>query len=433
MSKKKGTDRRTFLGASAATAVSAAVAGHPTRSAAGGFHQGVDDKLRIGLVGCGGRGTDAVFNALQADANTEVVALADAFGDRVDSCYTNLNDNEMAKGRVNVSEDRKFTGFDCCEQLVATEVDVVILATPPFFRPAQLKLAVDAGKHVFCEKPVAVDPTGVRSVLETCATAKQKGLSIVSGLCYRYDIGVNAVMQQILDGRALGDIQMIQENYLTGTLWYRGRNPDWSEMEYQMRNWLYYTWLSGDHIVEQHIHSLDKAMWLMGDEPPEFAYGTGGRLVRTDPQWGNIYDHFSTIYEWKNGVKMFSNCRQMADCMTDVEDYVIGTKASAQILRKEISDAAHGVTWKFREKTPSMYDVEHQHLFRSIRAGTPINNGSYMSNSTLLAIMGREACYTGKKIKWTELLNSDQQLGPKDLDFGDYAAAKVAIPGGDGW
>lgn len=434
MPKKCESDRRSFLTVSAATAVSATAVGQFISPAvASGFHNSVDDRLRIGLVGCGGRGTQAVINALQADDNTEVTALADAFSDRIDSCHANLVDNEVASARMNVPAENRFVGFDCCDRLVASGVDVVLLATPPYFRPAHLQAAVDAGKHVFCEKPVAVDPPGVRSILATCEVAKQKGLSIVSGLCYRYDIGVNAIMQQIIEERALGDIVTIQENYLTGTLWHNGAKPEWSELETQMRNWLYYNWLSGDHIVEQHIHSLDKAMWLMGDVPPETAIGTGGRQVRSNPKWGNVYDHFSTVFEWKNGVRMFSNCRQMANCATDVEDYVFGTKANARILRQEISDAANGVIWKFRKPTPSMYDVEHEHLFCSIRNGTPINNGEYMCNSTLLAIMGREACYTGQTIKWSELLASDQKLGPETLSFSDYAADNVAMPGGDGW
>lgn len=420
------SNRREFL----ASATAAATVGAVSPEMRAGFHHGVDDKLRIGLVGCGGRGTQAVLNALAADANTEVTALADAFMDRIESSHNSLQENELAASRLNVPKDRMFDGFECCDKLVQSGVDVVLLATPPYFRPSHLKACVDTGKHVFCEKPVAVDPPGVRDVLAACEVASEKGLSIVSGLCWRYDIGVNAVMDKILGEKALGEIRAIQENYLTGTLWHRGDKPNWSQMEYQMRNWLYYNWLSGDHIAEQHIHSLDKAMWLMGDEPPEAAYGSGGRLVRTEEKWGNVYDHFSTVFEWKNGVKMFSFCRQMADCTNDVDDYVIGTKASAKVLRKEISDST-GVIWKFgKKKTPSMYDVEHQHLFKSIREGKPINDGKYMSYSTLLAIMGREASYTGKKIRWSELMQSEKRLGPAKLEFGDYTPAKVPMPGG---
>ena len=427
-------DRRQFVSASAAAAT-VGITGVPigdVKPKSNGFHNSVDDRLKIGLVGCGGRGTQAVINALRADDNSEVTALADAFQDRIDICYEGLQENKVAAERLNVPKERQFTGFDCHEKLVNSEVDVVLLATPPYFRPAQMQAAVAANKHVFCEKPVAVDPPGVRTVMAACEEAKTKGLSVVTGLCYRYDIAVNAVMKQVLEEKAIGEIKAIQENYLTGTLWHRGDKPEWSQMENQMRNWLYYTWLSGDLILEQHIHSLDKAIWLMGDEPPETAVGTGGRLVRTNPKWGNVYDHFSTVYEWKNGVKMFSNCRQMADCLNDVNDYVIGTKGTARILSREISDGDK-VVWKFKEKTPSMYDVEHQHLFRSIREGKPINDGKIMTQSTMLAIMGREACYTGRKIKWEELMQSETKLGPNELKFGDYTPAPVAMPGGDAW
>ncbi|MEM9411595.1 MAG: Gfo/Idh/MocA family oxidoreductase [Planctomycetota bacterium] len=430
MKTNQNSDRRSFLRVSTAGAVAASIGG-AVSEVKGGYHHGVDDKLRIGLVGCGGRGTQAVFNALKADPNTEVTALADAFEDRVQICYENLQGNPVADGRVNISKDRMFVGFGCCDQLIESGVDVVLLATPPYFRPAHLRAAVEAGKHVFCEKPVAVDPPGVRHVLESCEMAHEKGLSVVSGFCWRYDIGVNAVMSKILDEKAIGEIHTIQENYLTGTLWHRGQKPEWSEMEYQMRNWLYFNWLSGDHITEQHIHSLDKALWLMEDKPPVKAYGSGGRLARTDNKWGNIYDHFSTVFEWENGVKMFSFCRQMANCMTDVDDYVFGTEGSAKVLRKRIYKD-NEVTWKFpKQKTPSMYDVEHQHLFKSIRENQPINNGKYMSYSTMLAIMGREASYTGKLIKWDDLMQSDQKLGPEKLEFGDFTPHPIAIPGTD--
>ena len=209
--------------------------------------------------------------------------------------------------------ERRFHGFDGYKSVLESGVDVVILTTPPHFRPMHLRAAVDAGKHIFCEKPVAVDAGGVRSVLETAELAKKKGLNIVSGLCWRYDYGKRAIMQKIHDG-AIGGVTSMHVTYLTGSLWHRGRKPEWSEMEYQVRNWLYFTWLSGDHINEQHIHSLDKAAWVMHDEPPAAAIGVGGRQVRTSEIYGNIYDHFSIVYEYPNGTKVFSSCRQMAGC-----------------------------------------------------------------------------------------------------------------------
>lgn len=428
--EKQAVDRRTFIGSTGKSLVAGTVAAGVMTSAksAFGFHHGVDDTLKIGLIGCGGRGTGAVINALNADSNSEVTALADAFQDRIDVCHKSLSRNKVAKDRLNVPAERMFTDFDCYQKLLDSGVDVVILATPPYFRPAHLRACIEAGVHVFCEKPVAVDPTGVRHVEESCRMAAEKGLSVVSGLCWRYDDGVRATMQQILDGK-IGDILTIQENYLTGTLWHRGENPEWTPMEYQLRNWLYYNWLSGDHIAEQHIHSLDKALWAMQDQPPKWAYGSGGRLVRVQPKWGNVYDHFSTCYEWENGVKTFSYCRQMAGCFNDVEDYMVGTEGSAMVLKHELRDRKGNVIWKFDRKKPSMYDVEHVHLFKSIRNGTPINNGDYMCKSTLMALLGRQASYTGQKMDWDEYHASDQVLGPSKLAWGDYEPDPVAKPG----
>ncbi len=307
-----------------------------------------------------------------------------------------------------------------------SDVDVVILTTSPHYRPQHLRAAIDAGKHVFCEKPVAVDPNGVRSVLATSKLAEKKGLNIVSGLCWRYDLGVRETIGRIKDG-AIGDIVAIHENYLTSTLWHRDPKPGdpaWSEMENQNRNWLYYTWLSGDHIVEQFIHSLDKAMWLMDDQPPVSAVGLGGRQVRTEPKWGNIFDHHAVCYEWENGVKVFAYTRQMAGCHNNVDDYVLGTKGKAQVLKSKVNDEV-----VFRGKKPSMYDQEHKELFAAIRAGTPINNGHYMSYSTMLAILGREACYTGQKLTWSNAINANVQLGPTKYEFGDVPVPPVATPG----
>lgn len=415
--------RRQFLHDSTATVVGGALAGVLASSRM--VHAAGTDTLKIGLVGCGGRGNGAAVNAARADANVRLTALADVFPDQLDYAKKILPKQLGEKYAV---EDAKcFSGFDGYKQLMETDVDIVLLCTPPHFRPAQLRLAIEKGKHVFCEKPVAVDATGVRHVLESTKLALDKGLNLVSGLCWRYDHGVRATMQQIRDG-LIGDIVTVQENYLTGTLWHRGRKPEWSEMEYQLRNWLYFTWLSGDHIVEQHIHSLDKALWLMKDEPPANCVGLGGRQVRTGKEFGNAYDHFAVCYEWANGVRMYSYTRQMTGCHNDVEDYVLGTKGQAQLLRNVVRPNG-GEEWKYRGNKPSMYDVEHQELFAAIRAGTPINNGTYMSYSTLLAIMGREACYTGKKITWNEALNSPQNFTPDAYKWGDVAAPLIAYPG----
>jgi predicted dehydrogenase len=423
-------DRRSFIATSSKVATAGTLATLAMPKLAFGYHNNVNDKLRIGLVGCGGRGTGAAVNACKADSNVELVALADAFQDRIDSCRTSLQTElEKEPGKLNISDDQIFTGFDCTEKLVASDVDVVLLATPPHFRPAQVKACVEANKHVFVEKPIAVDVVGVKSMLASCEEAQKRGLSIVSGLCWRYDWKVQEMIKRIKEG-AIGEIRAIQENYLTGTLWHRGDNPKWSRMEYQLRNWLYFNWLSGDHLAEQHIHSIDKALWLMDDELPDSCYGTGARFVRTDPKWGNIYDSFACVFEWeKSGVKAFTHCRQIAGCFSDTEDYVFGSKGTAQILRGEIKTSDGIDRVKSPENAPGMYDSEHIEFFKSIRAGQPINNGKYMCYSTLMSLMGRDACYTGQKIRTDKYWEESKKLGPEKYEWNDYEPDPVPKPG----
>ena len=420
------SSRRNFLTNSSTAIVGGAVATALPRAPA--VHAAGDDTLKIGLIGCGGRGNSAAGNAMRGDPNVKLTAMADAFEDRLDQARKVLG--RSLRDKYAVDDDHAFFGFDAYKRVIESDVDIVLLCTPPHFRPQQLRAAIEHGKHVFCEKPVAVDGPGVRSVLKTVKQAKQKDLSIVSGLCWRYDYGVRETMKRIQDG-AIGDVTSVQENYLTGTLWHRGRKPAWSEMEFQMRNWLYFTWLSGDHIVEQHIHSLDKALWLMNDELPQNCFGLGGRQVRTDNKWGHVYDHFAVCYEWANGVKTYAFTRQIAGCHNDVDDYVLGTKGRAHLLgtrgrpRIENGDGA----WKYKGPRPSMYDVEHKEMLAAIRAGQPINNGVYMSYSTLMAIMGREACYTGQTITSQDMLNSTFDMSPNRYEWGDVTLPRVAMPG----
>jgi predicted dehydrogenase len=416
------TPRRTFLKTSAALAVAGSVA--TTMTGARAVHAAGSDTLKVALIGCGGRGSGAATDAMAADKNAKITVLADAFGDRVEFARNALK--APLGEQLDVKQENCFVGIDAYKQVMASDVDVVLLCSPPGFRPSHLRAAVEAGKHVFCEKPVAVDAPGVRHVMESSEMARQKNLNLVSGLCWRYDLGVRETMKQIQDGM-IGDIVAIQENYLAGPLWHRGREEKWTEMEYQLRNWLYFTWLSGDHNVEQHIHSLDKAMWLMGDTPPKHCFGLGGRQVRTGEKWGNIYDHHAVCYEWDNGVKCFAYTRQMPGCFNETEDFVLGTKGKASILKHEV--IAGDTKWKYRGPKPSMYKVEHVELFNAIRNGTPINNGTYMSYSTLMAIMGRMATYTGELITWDKAMASVEDLTPPKLAFGDTPVPVVAMPG----
>jgi predicted dehydrogenase len=264
-------------------------------------------------------------------------------------------------------------------------------------------------------------------IQEASDEAKKNNLSLVSGLCYRYEFAKRETMKRIHDGQ-IGDIVALQCNYLTGFLWSYPRKQEWSDVEFQVRNWLYFTWLSGDHNVEQHIHSLDKMAWAMQDEYPVKAVGLGGRQVRTQPEFGNIFDHHSVIYEFKNGVKLFAYTRQQDGTRKDITDYVYGTQGTAEIMKHTIKGKK---PWRYaaKEGEPDMYQQEHNELIASIRDGKPINNGNYMVKSTMMAIMGRMATYTGEEITWEKAINSQEKLMPDKLDFGPKAVAAVARPG----
>ena len=412
---------------STALAIGAAAASALNFGFPSGVHAAGDGILKVGLVGCGGRGSGAAVNALTGDPNAKMVALGDAFKDKAEDTLQNLKKSPVA-ARVDVAPGQIFAGLDAYKKVIDA-ADVVLLATPPHFRPMHLKAAIDAGKHVFCEKPVGVDAPGVRDVLETCKKAKEKNLAVVSGLCYRYDQAKQEVVKKIHDGE-LGDLQFLQTNYLTGWLWTNPRKPEWSDMEWQLRNWLYFYWLSGDHIVEQHIHSLDKMLWVMKDVPPAKVLATGGRVQRTQPQYGNIYDHFTSTFEWDSGVRCLAQCRQFRECDTDVSDWVYGTKGTADIMNHRINQPGGiKLKWKRRGQAPYMYDQEHKELFNSIRDGKPINNGDYMCKSTMMAIMARMSAYSGKAVTWDQAWNSSESFTPKSYDFGPFPVAPVVVPG----
>ena len=398
--------RRDFLKTSTALAGTALTGGLAIGRSA---HAAGDDVLKVGLIGCGGRGTGAANNALTADKNTKLVAMADVFADKLQGSLAGLR--KQFPDRVAVDDDHCFTGFDAYGKLIDSGVDVVILAATPHFRPIHLKACIDAGKHVFCEKPVAIDAPGVRSVLATTEEAKKKKLSIVSGLCWRYHHGVRETMKRIMDG-AIGDIITIHETYNTGFVGrQQNREPAWSEMEFQLRNWYFFNWLSGDHNVEQHIHSLDKAAWAMNDEPPVQAWGLGGRQI---PKPGNIFDHHAVVYEYPGGLRVCSYTRQQSGCWNETTDHFFGTKGYADVLKFRIDGENE---WRFRGDGGNMYVIEHEELFKSIRSGEPINNGVYMARSTMLAILGRMVNYTGQLITWDQAINSQETLAPKSYSF----------------
>ena len=432
MTQNNTSSRRDFLKASTATVVGTTLA--VELSTIANVHAVGSDVIRVGLIGCGslhgGRGRGAAENCVNAGSNVKLYAMADLFKDHLE--YTRGYLKKLGPDKIDVSEDRCFVGWDAYQQLLGLkEVDAVILATPPGFRPLHLKAAVAAGKHIFAEKPVAIDAPGVRSVMQTVEEAKKKNLSVVSGLCWRYDSAMRETFQKIHEG-GVGDIVALQCTYNAHGLWMIPRQPGWSDMEWQLRNWLYFTWLSGDHNVEQHVHSLDKMAWAMKDEYPVKASGIGGRQVRTAPEYGHIFDHHHVVYEYQNGVKLFSCCRQQDGCELDVSDNIMGTHGICHIdaSRAKSTIRRNGMRiWQSSPGRGDMYQNEHNELIASIRSGRPINNGDYMTKSTLMAIMGRMATYTGQVITWEKALNSQEDLSPPKYEFGDLAVAPVAKPG----
>lgn len=417
--------RREFLKTSTTAAAAGAIASQFL--AAPPVHAAGDDILKIGLIGCGGRGSGAAVQALTADPNTRLTAIGDAFGDYIEKRLEALKQQTEVADRIDVPPERRFVGFDAYKQVINSGVDVVLLATPPHFRPLHLKAAIDAGKHVFAEKPVAVDAPGVRSVLETCQLAAKKGLNVVSGLCLRYGKHYQETVKKVHDG-AIGEVRTMFANDYRGPIWMFPRKPEWTDMDWQMRNWYYFTWLSGDFNVEQHVHMLDVCAWLMNGQYPESAIGMGGRQVRTGPEYGNIYDHHSVVYQYANGTRLVGSTRQIANCKSDISVQAIGSKGIANISDRVMTITGEN-TWKYDGVKNNIYQTEHDELFAAIRKGKAINNGEYMSKSTLLAILGRMVTYTGKQITWDEAYNSKEDLTPPAYEWGKLEAPAVAMPG----
>jgi predicted dehydrogenase len=408
----RSQQRRTFL-------KTAAVASAVTLAQTPFVHTAGSSTLRVALVGCGGRGTGAAGQALRADPDVKLVALADAFSDRLEACLTRLQADQGIAPKIDVPRERRFVGFDAYKQAIDA-ADVVLLCSPPGFRPMHIEAAVQANKHIFAEKPMAVDGPGVRRVLAAAEEARRRRLSLGSGFCWRYHPSMRDTVKRIHDGD-IGDITMLHCNYLTGPIWHRAREQGWTDMEFQMRNWYYYTWLSGDFNVEQHVHSLDKMGWVMKNEYPVRCYGVGGRQVRTGPEFGHIFDHMGVVYEWKNGARCFAFCRQQAGCYGEVTDYIVGTKGKANLLGRG-ANTPYTITGEKAWRLPAaqdrragdMYQLEHIEQFAGIRSGSPINDGDWMAKSTLMAIMGRMACYTGKEVTWEQALNSTEDLSPSN-------------------
>mgnify|MGYP001243178567 CR=1 FL=1 len=424
-STQAALSRREFI-ASAAVSTAALASMHGIARAA---WAGGGETIHVGVIGCGGRGTGAAINALEADPATRIVALADLFPDRLESSRNYLASDERFADRAKVEPDRCFTGFDAYQKLLATDVDVVILATPPHFRPIHFRAAVDAGKHVFMEKPVAVDAWGVNSVIQAGADAAAAGLSVVAGTQRRHEASYLAAMDAMRSGD-FGRIISARCYWNQGGLWVHHRKPEYSDMEWQCRNWLYFCWLSGDHIVEQHVHNLDVINWALGATPLR-CLGMGGRQVRTGPEYGNIYDHFAVEYIYPGDVHVLSMARQIEGTAFRCEEVIHATGGVATLRPgfAAIGATGGGNDWRFSERNNNPYVQEHADLFAAIRSGKPINEARQVAESTLTAIMGRESAYTGQEITWEQMLASTRRLAPPAYEFGDLPVDEVPVPG----
>ncbi|MFN8006897.1 MAG: Gfo/Idh/MocA family oxidoreductase [Terriglobia bacterium] len=386
-------------------------------------HAAGSDEIRVGLVGCGDRGSGAAAQAVTAAPNVKLVAMGDVFRDRLDKSRKLLTDAHGQK--IDVPEERCFVGFDAIDKVLATDITYVILTTPPGFRAQHLKAAVGAGKHVFAEKPVAVDGPGVRLCLSVYEEAKAKNLCIAVGTQRHHQVGYLETMKRIHDG-AIGSITSGRCYWNQGGAWEpKPRQPQWSDMEYQMRNWYYYTWLCGDHIVEQHVHCLDVINWAKGAHPVR-ALGMGGRQVRTAPEYGQIFDHFAVDYEYADGSHMMSFCRQMNGCDKEVSQSLAGTRGTCQVDKYSIKGETE---WRFRGKDNDAYLQEHIDLIANIRGGKVVNELQGIAESTLTAIMGRMSAYTGKAVTWDQALNSTLDLMPSQLTWGKLPLPLVPVPG----
>ena len=425
--EETNSTRRQFIKSSSA-AVAAGVA-LPSFSIPQKTFAANDETIRVGLIGCGGRGTGAASQAMKADSNVMLTAMGDMYPDRLDVSHNALK--KAAEEKIQVTPENKFTGFDAYKKVLESGVDLVILATPPGFRPMHLRAAVDAGKHIFCEKPMATDAPGLRSVIASANDAKAKKLALVAGFCWRYNFARRALYDKIHNGD-IGDVRSIYATYYTGPVKPMPaddkRPAGMSDLDWQVRNWYNFTWLSGDSLVEQAIHSVDKVAWCMKDEPPVKAVATGGRQVPNES--GNIFDHFAVYYEYANGLRAYVGSRQIAGCYNENNDYIHGAKGIAEILGWSRVQIRGEDSWKYSGPNNDMYQTEHNELFASIRDGNPINDGDWMSSSTMMGIMGRMAAYTGKEISWEQAMNSQEKLVPEFFEPNmNLPIRPMSIPG----
>lgn len=419
MTDPKGGNRREFL--KAGSALAAGLGFVPAVHAAG------SDAIKVGVVGCGGRGTGAAENICEAAGttyNVKIHALGDVFADRVQNARESLGKNNKVGERLDVNDERAFTGFDAFKK-VTDCCDLVILATPPGFRPQHLEYVIKAGKNLFCEKPVAVDGAGIRKVLAAADEASKKKLCIVTGTQRRHQAGYIDSIKRIQDG-ALGELVTARVFWNQGNIWAHQRKPGWNDMEYQIRNWYHYNWLCGGCIVEQHVHNLDVACWALGGLPVR-AVAMGGRQVNTGPEFGQSYDHFAVDYEFPNGVHVLSMARQIAGCENDVSEYLVGTKGKAHLAPGRYDCPGVARTAHRNEVNP--YVQEHIDLLEAITSNKPVNELKQVAESTLTAILGRMSAFTGKAVTWEQALKTTEDSFPDKLEWGPMPFPSVPMPG----
>jgi len=395
VSRRKFLQRAAVLGTTACGALTLARSVHAAGS----------DAIKVGLIGSGGRATGAAANAMNAGKDVHVVAMADVFAERIEIARPQLK--AKYPDQFLVDDARAFVGFDAYQKVLQSGVDVVVIACTSHFHPVFLKAAIDAGKHVFVEKPVAVDPVGVRMAMAAGEEARKKNLSVVSGFCWRYDDGVRETIQRIHDG-AIGEVMTVQATRLGGPYVVRARQPEWSEMQYQFQNWYHFTWLSGSDPVQNLVHQIDNASWVLGDVAPAAAWGLGGRQVCTDPnQYGDELDHHAIVYEYADGKRLFAHGRHIPGCFNQAAVIAQGTKGRAFMPAKPTIEGEK--PWRFEapKDASSMMDNEHKALFQAVRSGTPVNNGPAMCHSSLLSILGEMVCCTGQRMTWEQVMKSE--------------------------
>lgn len=415
----QGATRRDFLKSSAVAAAAAVSGAAIARNA----HAAGSDIIRVGMIGCGGRCAGAAAQALTADPGARLVAMCDILKERLQPKRERLS--QQFKDQVVVDDDHCFLGFDGYKHVIESS-DVVLIANAAKFHPFHAMAALQAGKHVFVEKPHGIDPLGIKLLNEAVDVAKQKGLCLVSGLQSRYHSGYAETIQRVYDG-AIGDVVCIEENFLRPPYQVTPREPWMSEIEWQCSTQYHFSWLSGDDVPQSLVHNLDRSSWVMHDTAPAKCHGLGGRSSMTDPIYGNVFDHHSVVYEYENGVKIYAFCRTTEGCFNDTSSIVMGTKGRASILQCEIWGEN---AWKWKGECDP-YQVEHDVLFKAIRSGVPVNNGAYMARSTMMGIMGQASCYTGEEITWEKINKSSFNYGPKPEDCHDGMEPPV-LPGPDG-